>query len=729
MNQGRMMAPHERSTTASPAPQKPGTPAASNGSALAFLASQVHATNAARKAGIHWRDQIKARKAASTEQQPAPTTPTPAATPTPAPAAAAAGATTAPTGHRVPQTRSSATVEVDSSTASSMNRRSPHPGSTGPVPAALAASSPTPCSAAADAADLVGPHRVPARRPQHPPAPAPAAPLGTQPSDRWSGFMAGTGAAAAVARAPPGTHSHDSDSSDSEMSHDGARLHTVVWQKPGPEAAAAATDMLTPPTSTAPAARTRSRAAGRPNIHRARMSVMVAPGSPVDAALRSHPKPEQRKLHRPRALKKISMGTEAYYRQKAEKLQGKHINAQHTLYHLSYGMMVGIFTSVQSVTSADKLSLDDFMKVRKLTFPPGGSDSTQPHALSETFKMKDYAPKVFHALRERFGIDRDDYMASLGGAYQYIEFQSNSKSGQFFFFSHDGKYMIKTQTKEESKFLRRILLHYFKHCTQNPGTFLPRFYGMHRLKMKHLDKKVHFVVMHSVFDSVDLNVHEMYDVKGSTVGREATEAEKSRGLSKCVLKDNDMTAMGTSIRLGPVRRAAFLEQIQRDSDFLRQMKIMDYSLLLGIHFRNREEDGVHSAERHASPPPARSGSRGRASIAPGSGSLPDATGGRAASRLPRGSNAWSGHGAATFSDEDLRYFPGSCEAVPSDDGRGHPGNAVYFMGIIDILQQYNLRKTGESFLRGLVHKRSEVSAVSPAMYATRFVEFLADHSS
>jgi len=47
--------------------------------------------------------------------------------------------------------------------------------------------------------------------------------------------------------------------------------------------------------------------------------------------------------------------------------------------------------------------------------------------------------------------------------YDYIEFNSNAKSGNFFFFSHDGKYMIKTMTKEESKFLRRILPHYYVH--------------------------------------------------------------------------------------------------------------------------------------------------------------------------------------------------------------------------------------------------------------------------
>ena len=64
-----------------------------------------------------------------------------------------------------------------------------------------------------------------------------------------------------------------------------------------------------------------------------------------------------------------------------------------------------------------------------------------------------------------------------------MQFIANSRSGQFFFYSHDGKYMIKTQTKEENKFLRRILPAYYKYMLANPDTLITRFYGMHRVKM------------------------------------------------------------------------------------------------------------------------------------------------------------------------------------------------------------------------------------------------------
>ena len=188
-----------------------------------------------------------------------------------------------------------------------------------------------------------------------------------------------------------------------------------------------------------------------------------------------------------------------------------------TVYHLSFGMMLGIYTSVTSSTvsateTLGKLQLDDLMAVRKLVFPPLGSPETPPHHLPGTFKFKDYAPAVFHSLRERFHVDQKLYLTSLGGAYEYIEFNSNSKSGSFFFYSHDGKFMIKTQSKAESKFLRRILAHYYQHVMTNPMTYVTRFFGMHRIKMPHVGRTIHFVVMQSVFHG-DYPMAEMFDLK------------------------------------------------------------------------------------------------------------------------------------------------------------------------------------------------------------------------
>ena len=60
------------------------------------------------------------------------------------------------------------------------------------------------------------------------------------------------------------------------------------------------------------------------------------------------------------------------------------------------------------------------------------------------------------------------------------------------------------------------------------------------------------------------------------------------------------------------------------------------------------------------------------------------------------------------------------ESVPD----GTKGENVYFLGIIDILQQYNTKKAAENFFKGFKYDRNEISAVHPKKYAERFVTFM-----
>lgn len=142
---------------------------------------------------------------------------------------------------------------------------------------------------------------------------------------------------------------------------------------------------------------------------------------------------------------------------------GKVIDGEHELYAQSIAVMLGVRTSIAKtvamITSdAHKkrfVKKSDFYQTEKYEFRPGGSDKTPPHQLSHTFKFKDYSPVVFAYLRRVFGVNEFDFLLSVCGNANFIEFISNAKSGQFFFYSSDGKYMIKTMTNSESKFLRR----------------------------------------------------------------------------------------------------------------------------------------------------------------------------------------------------------------------------------------------------------------------------------
>lgn len=141
--------------------------------------------------------------------------------------------------------------------------------------------------------------------------------------------------------------------------------------------------------------------------------------------------------------------------------------------------------------------------------------------------------------------------------------------------------MLKTQTKEENKFMIRILPHYYQYLTENPNSLLVRILGMHRIKMYHLRRKVHFVVMTSVFDT-PAQINTIYDLKGSLIGRSATQRERESG---GVLKDNDLIEDKCKLHLG-AKKAAFMAQLEKDALFLAKLNIMDYSLLVGIHKRS-----------------------------------------------------------------------------------------------------------------------------------------------
>jgi len=58
---------------------------------------------------------------------------------------------------------------------------------------------------------------------------------------------------------------------------------------------------------------------------------------------------------------------------------------------------------------------------------------------------------------------------------------------------------------------------------------------------------------------------------------------------------------------------------------------------------------------------------------------------------------------------------------------GSKGNEVYFVGVIDILQQYNALKRAETFFKSFKYDSRQISAVDPTWYARRFVEFTANH--
>ena len=275
--------------------------------------------------------------------------------------------------------------------------------------------------------------------------------------------------------------------------------------------------------------------------------------------------------------------------QPPSKTKHRKINKQHPEFELTYDMMLGIRTVVSKTEAQlhSEVNDKDYSDTIKLQFPGRGSLLTPAHRMRD-FKFKDYSPVVYKKIRECFGINPADYLLCVCGNFQFLEFISNSKSGQFFFYTHDRQFMIKTVSQGECKFLQAILPSYYEHIVRNPHTLLTRFFGMHRVK-PHKKKQRHFLIMSSVFYT-DKYIHTVFDLKGSTQGRSATAKEIKSG--NPVYKDNDFLQQKMQMRLSDVQSAQLQEQLASDVEFLRKLDIMDYSLLLGIHYKDRPVPAV-----------------------------------------------------------------------------------------------------------------------------------------
>jgi 1-phosphatidylinositol-4-phosphate 5-kinase len=158
------------------------------------------------------------------------------------------------------------------------------------------------------------------------------------------------------------------------------------------------------------------------------------------------------------------------FRQESEPRHGKwHINGvgqvifkEHNGYTLMVQIQLGIRTSVSQIMPRKnrELQLSDINYVLKLDFPNKGSLKTPPHKQPH-FLFYDYAPMAFRHLRDRFGISPTHYLTSLCHDKSLSILGTPGKSGALFFFSADMQYIIKTVTKAESKFLRKILPQYY----------------------------------------------------------------------------------------------------------------------------------------------------------------------------------------------------------------------------------------------------------------------------
>ncbi|KAF9381587.1 Phosphatidylinositol-4-phosphate 5-kinase [Mortierella sp. AD011] len=402
-------------------------------------------------------------------------------------------------------------------------------------------------------------------------------------------------------------------------------------------------------------------------------------------------------------------------------LIGTRIGEDHVNYVLMYNMLTGIRVSVSRCQAKLQRPLvdEDFTSAHKLAFDITGNELTPSSKYD--FKFKDYAPWVFRNLREDFHIDASDYLVSLTSKYILSELGSPGKSGSFFYFSQDYRFIIKTIHHTEHKFMRKILKDYFNHVKQNPHTLLCRFFGLHRVKLPH-GRKIHFVVMGNVFPP-NRDIHETYDLKGSTLGRAISDEELASN-PRATQKDLNWVNRNRKLELGPEKRHLFVEQLKRDVELLARLNIMDYSLLIGIHDIERgNKDNIRDntlkvfqpdTKKQLAREPSRRDKREskvnalRMAVKE---SDPVAIG---PSALP----------SYSFSERRRCVFYADDGGLLSTNEQNVQGADLYYLGIIDILTPYNYVKKVEHYWKSMSQDKHAISAVHPKEYGKRFLSFM-----
>ncbi|XP_041793421.1 phosphatidylinositol 4-phosphate 5-kinase-like protein 1 isoform X2 [Chelmon rostratus] len=410
------------------------------------------------------------------------------------------------------------------------------------------------------------------------------------------------------------------------------------------------------------------------------------------------------------------------------------INPEHEFYHLTAMIKEGIHASIQTTVDTpgqDTLTAEHFK-----------AEETQSH---EGFEMQTYAASVFAKLRRSLDITEEEYMNSLCSGSCYLQFVSNSKSKADFFVTNDKRFFLKTQSRREVTFLLSNLQAYMDHLEKYPHSLLVRFLGVHRIVIPNEIKK-YFIVMQSVFYP-DERINIRYDIKGCEVGRWTNPDTGGKQIIK-VLKDNNFE--GQSIVLDR-EKSWFASQVKMDAAFLKELNVLDYSLLLAHQPLHRDElEGKHSlanlvirttksmdfdgSPTGSDPPTIPLLEEARGEVVPDTADCgsckPQAAAEGSGEGIPlqeincAGNETRADSELQEFHEHHCRLLPNCKNAVHVIDGP----DRRYFVGIIDIFTVYGWKKRLENLWKSLRYPGRAFSTVSPTKYSNRFCQWMQDHT-
>ncbi|PVD22413.1 hypothetical protein C0Q70_18225 [Pomacea canaliculata] len=363
------------------------------------------------------------------------------------------------------------------------------------------------------------------------------------------------------------------------------------------------------------------------------------------------------------------------------------------------------------------------------------------------FSFASYASSVFSTIRRVVDIEESSFLHSIANYSElYMEFVSNSHSGEEFFLSYDMRYLLKTNKKSEIRFFLSILGDYLQHFVSYPHTLLVKYVGCYSVKMPGKRRKF-FLAMQNIFFPPD-RIKDRFDVKGCLAGRyQKPDPPGSNAIN--VLKDQNF--INEKLEIG-AEAEWLVQQITVDSVFLRDLCVMDYSLLIGrqtLHqselsqtksevvtkiwrslspvkrVNHPEANGMNNMQLSETKTDEKTGTSpldeldnlpGLITIQPSSQTTTHIKGGMT---FPSS----LAHSIERFNSEHRRLLPNSPNALHIIDGL----QFRYYLGIIDFLTQWSYMQKAARVWKMIKYCSRDHSTLPPDVYSHRFITFITEH--
>ena len=180
--------------------------------------------------------------------------------------------------------------------------------------------------------------------------------------------------------------------------------------------------------------------------------------------------------------------------------------------------------------------------------------------------------------------DKADFLSSLASCMPFQT--SGGKSGATFFKTKDDRFLLKQVNRHEMATFQTIARRYFDYLTDTSDrSVMAKIFGLFCVGFKNTvtnnSLKLNVIVLENLFYSH--NITESFDLKGSMRNRLVDPTgNKIQGKELVLMDENFLqVACERPLYVNHTVKEELMNAVRRDAKFLCDIKVMDYSLLVG----------------------------------------------------------------------------------------------------------------------------------------------------